>query len=91
MIMKLGNNYSKRINPQLTISQTKGEKMKEKKSNKLTGENKQHKEIKLTEIVNEVNKTSFTSFDQNWPTGSPSHKQLHDYNGVVGWLRPKKQ
>ena len=42
-------------------------------------------------IVNDVNQESFTSFDQNWPKGSPSHKQSHDYNGVIGWLRPKKQ
>lgn len=31
----------------------------------------------------------FTSFDQNWPTGSISHLQKHDYYGVAGWLRYK--
>lgn len=31
----------------------------------------------------------FTSFDQNWPVGSSAHKQAHNYNGVVGWLRLK--
>ena len=29
---------------------------------------------------------SFTSFDQNWPTGSLCHEQPHDYKGVAGWL-----
>lgn len=31
----------------------------------------------------------FTSFDQNWPVGSISHLQDHDYYGVTGWLRYK--
>lgn len=31
----------------------------------------------------------FTSFDQNWPTGSKCHFQKHNYNYVYGWLRPK--
>lgn len=32
---------------------------------------------------------SFTSFDQNYPTGSLSHPQFHrNYAGVLGWLRP---
>ena len=31
----------------------------------------------------------FTSFDQNWPTGSTCHKVDHSYSNVVGWLRPK--
>jgi hypothetical protein len=30
---------------------------------------------------------SFTSFDQNWPAGSPCHLQKHDYRGVTGWAR----
>lgn len=29
----------------------------------------------------------FTSFDQNYPTGTPAHKQSHDYTNVLGWLR----
>ena len=33
---------------------------------------------------------SFKSFDQNWPTGSPAHIVDHNYNGVLGWLRPIK-
>ena len=33
---------------------------------------------------------NFTSFDQNWPAGSPCHLQGHDYKGVIGWLRPKE-
>lgn len=32
----------------------------------------------------------FDSFDANWPVGSLPHVQRHDYNGVIGWLRPKK-
>lgn len=31
----------------------------------------------------------FNSFDQNFPTGSKCHKQRHNYNGVLGWLRFK--
>ena len=33
----------------------------------------------------------FTSFDQNWPTGSVCHKVDHSYNNVAGWLHPKGQ
>jgi hypothetical protein len=32
---------------------------------------------------------SFTSFDQNWPTGSLPHPQKHTYWNVEGWLHPK--
>ena len=32
---------------------------------------------------------TFTSFDQNWPTGSTCHFQPHNYLNVQGWLRPK--
>src|SRR3990167_10245626 len=31
----------------------------------------------------------FTSFDENFPTGSPCHVQEHTYSNVLGWLRPK--
>jgi hypothetical protein len=31
----------------------------------------------------------FTSFDQNWPSGSTCHFQPHNYNYVYGWLRAK--
>jgi len=31
----------------------------------------------------------FTSFDQNWPIGSLAHDVAHNYNGVIGYLRPK--
>jgi len=31
---------------------------------------------------------SFTSFDQNWPLGSFCHFQWHNYDNVLGWLRP---
>lgn len=30
----------------------------------------------------------FVSFDQNYPTGSPSKPVRHSYDGVIGWLRP---
>jgi hypothetical protein len=30
---------------------------------------------------------NFVSFDQNWPTGTACHRQLHSYKGVMGWLR----
>jgi len=33
----------------------------------------------------------FTSFDQNYPTGSPCKKVSHNYRNVLGWLRPKKE
>lgn len=36
-----------------------------------------------------ANASSFVSFDQNWPTGSLSHQQPHNYTNVQGWLRPK--
>lgn len=32
---------------------------------------------------------TFVSFDQNWPLNSLCHFQNHNYNGVLGWLRPK--
>jgi len=31
---------------------------------------------------------SLTSFDQNWPLGSVCHFQWHNYDNVLGWLRP---
>ena len=31
----------------------------------------------------------FTSFDQNWPIGSPCHKVDHAWTNVIGWMRPK--
>ena len=31
----------------------------------------------------------FTSFDQNWPTGSVCHLVDHSYSNVKGWLRAK--
>lgn len=41
-------------------------------------------------VFNSGNVMTFTSFDQNWPTGSVCHLQNHNYNYVLGWLRPKK-
>lgn len=38
-----------------------------------------------------ANTKTFTSFDQNDPTGTPCHYQPHTYTGVLGWLRPKNQ
>jgi len=31
--------------------------------------------------------SKFTSFEQNYPTGSPCHAQGHTYANVLGWLR----
>jgi hypothetical protein len=31
---------------------------------------------------------SFTSFDQNYPPGTPCHLQKHKYVNIVGYLRP---
>lgn len=33
----------------------------------------------------------FTSFDQNYPTGSPCKTVQHNYRNVLGWLQPKKE
>ena len=33
------------------------------------------------------NVNSFTSFDQNYPVGSPCHSQGHTYANVLGWLK----
>jgi cell wall-associated NlpC family hydrolase len=30
---------------------------------------------------------NFISFDQNWPSRTACHRQLHNYKGVMGWLR----
>ena len=40
-------------------------------------------------IFIEGNANRFTSFDENYPTGSPCHVQEHDYKNVLGWLRAK--
>lgn len=44
-------------------------------------------------IFVEGNTKRFTSFDQNFPTGSPAHLHEHNYTNprVLGWLRPKPQ
>ncbi|GEM_PF-3436271 len=39
-------------------------------------------------IFLEGNTSRFTSLDQNYPTGSPVHRQGHTYSAVIGWLRP---
>ncbi len=43
-------------------------------------------------IFLEGNSNRFTSFDENFPTGSPCHVQEHNYDTpqVLGWLHPKK-
>lgn len=40
-------------------------------------------------IVLEANINTLTSFDQNYPTGSPCKKVKHTYTGVLGYLRFK--
>ena len=44
-------------------------------------------------IFIEGNATRFTSFDENFPIGSPCHIQEHTYLSpkVLGWLHPRKQ
>lgn len=37
----------------------------------------------------EGNASSFRSFDQNYPLGSPCHVQGHGYSNVLGWMRAK--
>jgi len=32
---------------------------------------------------------NFVSFDQNCPYNTPCHKQSHNYDHVIGWLRKK--
>lgn len=41
-------------------------------------------------IFVEGNTTSFRSFDQNFPTGSPCHIQNHTYITAMCWGRPKE-
>lgn len=36
------------------------------------------------------NTAGFTSFDQNYPLGTPCHFQDHNYSSVTGWLHPKE-
>jgi cell wall-associated NlpC family hydrolase len=33
------------------------------------------------------NVNNFITFDQNYPSGTACHRQLHNYRGVMGWLR----
>lgn len=40
-------------------------------------------------ICKSANNYAFVSFDQNWPVNSLPHFQNHNFNGVIGWLRPK--
>ncbi len=42
-------------------------------------------------IFYEGDVNSFVSFDQNYPTGSPCKLVGHSYQGVLGWLHPKKE
>ncbi len=42
-------------------------------------------------IFVEGDANSFKSFDQNYPTGSPSKIVTHNYRNVIGWLRPRKE
>lgn len=44
-----------------------------------------------TSVFEHGDSNSFVSFDQNWPGGSAAHRQDHNYNGVLGWLRLKGQ
>lgn len=35
--------------------------------------------------------TTFRSFDQNYPSGTPCHIQTHNYNNVLGWLKAERK
>lgn len=41
-------------------------------------------------IFDNGNASLFTSFDQNYPTGSPCKLVNHNYRNVLGWLQPKE-
>lgn len=41
-------------------------------------------------IVKSANSSGFISLDQNWPTGSVAHFVQHNWNNILGWLRPRK-
>ena len=40
-------------------------------------------------ICADANVNAFISVDQNWPVGSITHFQTHNYKHVLGWLTPK--
>lgn len=42
-------------------------------------------------ICSDARLNDFNSMDQNWPAGSICHYQSHNYNHVIGWLRPNLQ
>ena len=42
-------------------------------------------------VVIIANINTFVSFDQNWPTLSVCTKTTHNYDNIIGWLRPKKE
>ena len=50
----------------------------------------QHNEYGHIAIFLSGNLDSFVSFDQNYPTGSPAHRENHNYiiPRLAGWLRP---
>lgn len=41
-----------------------------------------------TAIVLSAGVMAFTAFEQNDPYGSPPHRKLYGYQGVIGWLHP---
>lgn len=45
----------------------------------------------ISVYINYLNSNLFTSFDQNYPTGSPCKLVNHTYKNVLGWLQPKKE
>lgn len=42
-------------------------------------------------VCSDGNVNKFISFDQNYPTNSACRYYNHDYRGVLGWLRPRKE
>lgn len=51
----------------------------------------QHNQYGHIAICDSSERTSFISFDQNWPTDSVAHLQIHNYINppVAGWLKVK--
>lgn len=43
----------------------------------------------ISVYVKYIHKNLFTSFDQNYPLGSPCKLVNHNYQNVLGWMRPK--
>ena len=43
------------------------------------------------EIIKSAGIEDYEAFCENWPLGSPAHFRKWNYDGVIGWLRPKNK